>query len=71
MTRLPRPPQPGRCPDASCPPCHGDCSQSDLCPAREPLPLDFGSQELRSGLLIALGVWLSLLLGILAVALLS
>lgn len=23
----------------SCPPCNGDCQQSDTCPARKPLPI--------------------------------
>lgn len=33
--------------------------------------MDFGSQELRSGLLVALAVWAAVIFGVLAVALLS
>lgn len=76
MTCRSRPPSPGASPcDAArsktCPPCHGDCDQGETCPAPATLPLDFGSQELRSGLLVALAVWAAVIFGVLAVALLS
>ena len=76
MTCRSRSPSPGASPcDAACsktcPPCHGDCYQGDTCPASAPLAMDFGSRELRSGLLIALSVWMAVIVGVLAVALLS
>lgn len=76
MTRCSRPPSPGVSPcdgacSKTCPPCHGDCDQGETCPASAPLAMDFGSRELRSGLLIALSVWMVVIVGVLAVALLS
>lgn len=43
--------------EPSCPPCHGDCSQSDTCPLRRLSSADSGAPELRAVLLWLTVFW--------------
>lgn len=46
-----------RAPAKTCPPCHGDCDQSDTCPARLQSTSDFDAPLLRSVLLALAVFW--------------